>query len=342
MFSSCISGVAFAILPLLVSSAAIEARSTSNNTVYLSDCQDSNGYQTSQMDFYSDYANSRSGQQPDANVTIPCNGTNAWEGPFTVGTFPDGTIFNSSGLDGSVAVGAQAGSGQLNQSLFYCYRDDSEALFIFNGVTCNRLFACIRVPTTTDPEPEKPPVDGTFTNVELSQSVYELRTGWDAYTKGFNGDQFGCPLDPYDLGNYCSIKFTCNFPDQVTKDAISAYMDSLASQIKVQNVHIDPKPICGGSCPVTDIGPGCCQTPAEDYQVKVFPRDLELTVNNIVNLVPSVRASLSATITCQPPPKCDASTLNLCYGIASVGGVIPLPGAGIIGLSAHYGCQQGC
>ena len=118
MHSSTTLAAAVAILPLLTNSAAIEVRGT-NEVVYLCNCQDGQGGSSSEMGYYSDDASSRSRQQPDAIARTSSGQTTVWEGQSTIGTFPDGNTFASSGFDHSVAVGAQTGPRPKQSRPFY-------------------------------------------------------------------------------------------------------------------------------------------------------------------------------------------------------------------------------
>ncbi|OBT39619.1 hypothetical protein VE00_09760 [Pseudogymnoascus sp. WSF 3629] len=80
-------------LNLVEGDAPLEKRAS--ETVYLSNCNVYGSPFYSQMNYYSNGANSQNGEQPDDTCYLDLSGYVTWEGNSISGTFSGGTTFTS-------------------------------------------------------------------------------------------------------------------------------------------------------------------------------------------------------------------------------------------------------
>ncbi|MCJ1226666.1 hypothetical protein MMC12_003319 [Toensbergia leucococca] len=124
--------------PLVVLSALLLSTTSANplakrsgETNYLVNCA-LGGTTYSEMDYYSNGANSQNGQQPDDTCEVDVSGYETWEGHSVSCTYQDsGVTFTSNIYSGAQSQPnySKAGTGQNNYHSFNCYKDNGRLLF---------------------------------------------------------------------------------------------------------------------------------------------------------------------------------------------------------------------
>ncbi|KAL8660554.1 MAG: hypothetical protein Q9202_006448 [Teloschistes flavicans] len=131
------------ILPSLVLGNPIAKRS--GETMYLSNCDEFEpGKLYSEMDYYSNGANSQNGQKPDSSCYVS-SGDVQWEGGEVTCHFSSGVTFTShiQANGQSVATYAKAGTGNNDYRAFNCFKDNQRTLYSATGVSCKSIYYCL-------------------------------------------------------------------------------------------------------------------------------------------------------------------------------------------------------
>ncbi|OBT61453.1 hypothetical protein VE03_08969 [Pseudogymnoascus sp. 23342-1-I1] len=124
--------------------APLEKRAS--ETVYLSNCNILGTPVYSQINYYSNGANSQNGEQPDDTCYYPLSGYVNWEGNVVSCSFSGGATFTSH-IDTdaqSRALYTYAGWGTNPYHSFNCYKDNFRLLYKFGSypVTCYSVYYC--------------------------------------------------------------------------------------------------------------------------------------------------------------------------------------------------------
>jgi hypothetical protein len=123
--------------------ASSAASAGPDEIIYLANCLAGNGQESSEADYYSDAAQSRNGQIPDArsNRLQTNNKDQDWEAFGGVeATFPDGNVFRSF----IAAHNGKGGFATNNDSNYVCYQDINRRLWGDNPFFCNAVYFCER------------------------------------------------------------------------------------------------------------------------------------------------------------------------------------------------------
>jgi hypothetical protein len=299
------------------------------------------------MAYYSDSANSREGQVPDA-VALPSFSEVTWEtgteqAPIKA-SFADGNYFEAWGLSHG-PPGTQSGQGANKYSDFTCYRDADELLFVADStVNCYSIYSCSHV---------APDFLLLSTQPSLSSEIVTVTNGVDPNTALHHffddvNSSGGCNGNTYDIGDKCNIQFTtCRFPNSATSNAIGTYLTQVIAP-KIPNTQSTYVPTQCTEYQCTKFGPGpncaCDKTPIP-YTTQSWPSSGDITIYITPENDPSasaIHAEFTFRATCPPPPGCNSALCNSVAGaISALGAVDPeLAPISIFGALLGVGCQE--
>lgn len=307
-----------------------------NEIVYMSNC-DENGVYSSEMDYYQDYAQSRSQQQPDDWVQTAWNSNSDWgNGQRFTGKFDkSGISFSVISLSRDADIGTPTGWGTNYISNFECFKEQNTELYNNGGKRCQRLYSCSHNNHVV--------WFNTVRRVSPRIATIFHTTGHDAFNNVWfdinGGDGITCSGEEHRFGyddnkNACSIKFTCDAPDHETLAAMgSHYSDVIGPAIGSREVQFPP--VCPPRVCVDQPTRPCCQGTSDvGYG---FPLDGHITIYNNDGDDPSHQSQHSQmgyTITCGAD--CNSEWCNAWVGLL---GLIPDAGP-FLGLVGAAFCQQ--
>ena len=168
-----------------------------------------------------------------------------------------------------------AGTGQNSQSSFYCYQDAGSVTYpLSNGATCTSVYVCDHSPP------------GISVAISSNENYIELVglgnvNPQDVFNEVWSRrGATSCDTTAVDLGQGCSIKFTCDggIPWTTTNGMSSTLHDIVGSQSAIANHWTTTSTVCtqwvGEST-----GPVCIQ----ETQETIYHTSIAQTIQ-IVNL----------------------------------------------------------
>jgi hypothetical protein len=229
-------------------------RRNANEAVVLANCATSWGEWSSEMAYYSTGGSSPSGT-PAATAVVKNGNFQVWEGAQVSGTFGDGNVFTSNIAEPVSIHGMYAGTGQNSQSSFYCYQDAGSVTYpLSNGATCTSVYICDHTPA------------GVHVDISTNENYVELVglgnvNAADVFNNVWakRGAQ-SCDTTPVDLGQGCSISFTCSggIPWTTTNGMASTLESVVAAQNGISNHWTTQETSCTAYVGESE-GPVCVQ-----------------------------------------------------------------------------------
>lgn len=318
--------------------ATIAQRDDPNEIVYLCNCDDGSAI-TSEMDYYSDFQNSKAGQQPDSIAVVSTQGNVQWEAGPVTGTFAgSGVKFTSQGLTLNTPIGSATGSGSNGYADFTCFREQNVIQYTSGSKSCGKLYSCAH----------SDHIVSTQTTVTVSSNTIDVQNGQsgnDAMNHVFEAYQSAsstCDDSPHDIGGGCNIVFTCTVENPQIFNALAQLLvQGVGAQVPAKTLDIP------ASCPnsrACTVAPGtlqCCD-PTTAPAV-TFPATGSIDAANIFQddpMHPSQQASVGFTVSCPVPSSCNngiCTAITGAIGAVTLNPIFALLGA--VGTAACLACQ---